>query len=249
MQVLANESDLGGIHPWRDAYRLQMGCQIIHDSIHSRSGWSNEYLLHASNAPIGYGSVVVGGPWTGVPTVYEFYVAPHQQVHAFQAFLALLERSGAVRIEVQSNDVLSTVMLHTFAGEVTSEKILLHDQVTTVHSPAGATFRHATAAEAPDAAEDQLRWHGVVEVEGKVAATGGVLFHYNPPYGDIFMEVAEPFRGRGLGSFLVQELKRVCYEGGHVPAARCDPTNVASRGTLQKAGFAPCGHVLSGSVL
>jgi GNAT superfamily N-acetyltransferase len=68
------------------------------------------------------------------------------------------------------------------------------------------------------------------------------------PYGDIYMEVAEPFRSRGLGSFLVQELKRVCYEGGNVPGARCNPRNVASRKTLQKAGFVPCGHILNGSV-
>lgn len=34
------------------------------------------------------------------------------------------------------------------------------------------------------------------------------------------LAVAEPFRRRGFGAFLVQELKRVCYEGGYVPAAR-----------------------------
>jgi GNAT superfamily N-acetyltransferase len=62
------------------------------------------------------------------------------------------------------------------------------------------------------------------------------------------MEVSETFRRHGLGSFLVQELKRVCYEGGRVPAARCNPRNVASRRTLQKAGFVPCGHILVGSV-
>jgi GNAT superfamily N-acetyltransferase len=88
----------------------------------------------------------------------------------------------------------------------------------------------------------------VVEFEGQVAATGGILFHYNRPYGDIYMDVVESCRRRGLGSFLVQELKRVCYEGGKVPAARCDSGNVASRRTLQKAGFVPCGNILSGSV-
>jgi len=99
-----------------------------------------------------------------------------------------------------------------------------------------------------DISPNQLKWHGVVEIEGKTAATGGILFHYNRPYGDIYMEVAEPFRRRGLGSDLVQELKRVCYEGGNVPAARCNPKNIASRKTLQKAGFVPCGHILTGSV-
>ena len=60
------------------------------------------------------------------------------------------------------------------------------------------------------------------------------------------MDVAEAFRRRGLGAFIVQELKRVCYEGGSVPAARCGADNVPSRRTLQKAGFVPCGHILNG---
>jgi GNAT superfamily N-acetyltransferase len=88
----------------------------------------------------------------------------------------------------------------------------------------------------------------VVEAEGKVAGAGDILFHYNRPYGDIYMKIAEPFRRRGLGSYLVQELKRVCYEGGNVPAARCNVKNAASRKTLQRAGFVPCGHILVGSV-
>jgi GNAT superfamily N-acetyltransferase len=62
------------------------------------------------------------------------------------------------------------------------------------------------------------------------------------------MKVGEPFRNRGLGSFLVQDLKRICYEGGSVPAARCNPKNIASRRTLQKAGFVPCGHIVYGTV-
>jgi GNAT superfamily N-acetyltransferase len=62
------------------------------------------------------------------------------------------------------------------------------------------------------------------------------------------MEVAEPFRRRGLGRYLVQELKRICYQMGSVPCARCNTENVASRKTLQKAGFAPCAHILIGSV-
>ena len=83
-------------------------------------------------------------------------------------------------------------------------------------------------------------------VDGAVAAKGGILFHYNPPYGDIYMEVMEKFRKHGLGSYLVQELKRECYKLGAIPCARCDPTNVVSRKTLQRAGFVPFAHILNG---
>ena len=149
-------------------------------------------------------------------------------------------------MEVQTNDPLATVMLHAFAREVSTDALLFHDRLTTAHAPPGLVFREPLAAEATDTAADDLRWRGVVEVDGKVAAAGGILFHYNRPYGDIYMHVDESFRRRGLGTFIVQELKRVCYEGGHVPAARCNPANLASRRTLQRAGFVPCGHVLCG---
>ena len=94
----------------------------------------------------------------------------------------------------------------------------------------------------------QLRSHGVVEINGTVVAKGGILFHYNRPFGDIYMEVMEPFRRQGFGGYLVQELKRVCYELGSIPSARCNPRNIASRKTLQKTGFVPCGHILIGLV-
>jgi len=106
--------------------------------------------------------------------------------------------------------------------------------------------REPTASEASNADVEERQWRRVVDIDGRVAASGGVLFHYNRPYGDIYLDVEEPFRRRGVGSFLVQELKRACYEGGHVPAARCNTGNVASQRTLQRAGFVPCGHILKG---
>ena len=81
-----------------------------------------------------------------------------------------------------------------------------------------------------------------------MVAWGGVLYHYNRPYGDVYMEVAEAHRRRGYGAYLVQELKRICYEGGSIPAARSNPTNIASHKTLQKAGFVPCALILVGKL-
>ena len=88
----------------------------------------------------------------------------------------------------------------------------------------------------------------VVEANGAIVATGGFLCHYNPPYGDLFMEVDESYRRRGFGSYVLQELKRICYEMGKTPASRCNVSNVASRNTLQKAGLLPCARLLQGEV-
>jgi GNAT superfamily N-acetyltransferase len=63
---------------------------------------------------------------------------------------------------------------------------------------------------------------------------------------DFFTEVDEPYRRRGFGSYLIQELKRVCYEMGRIPAARCNVGDVASRTSLQEAGLMPSARILSG---
>jgi GNAT superfamily N-acetyltransferase len=250
MPTLAHRVELSEIEEMRDIYRHEMGCQIIHDSIHDRAGWSHEYLLTEGETKLGYGSVAVAGPWQANPTIYEFFVLPQHRVRMFDSFIALLTSSGAADIETQSNDPLLTVMLHAFAPTVSSESILFHDRLTTSRELPGAHFRRAAPEDGPQVARQELdsgaTW--VVTFDGVVAAAGDILYHYNRPYGDIYMKVAEPYRRRGVGTFLVQELKHVCYQGGSVPAARCNPKNVASRQTLQGAGFVPCGHILKGTV-
>ena len=248
MKVTAEAVPLERIVGWRDLYRQEMNCQIIHDSLHSRPGWTEEYLLQVDGKVAGYGSIAVGGPWKGKPIAFEFYVLPQYRSRAFDLFETLLAESGAVGIEVQSNDPLITVMLHTFAQNIESESILFHDRLTTAHAPPGVVFRAATPDDALRFLPHQEGADYLLECDGEIAGTGGILFHYNRPYGDIYMEVAESYRRRGLGSFLVQELKRVCYENGNVPGARCNQKNIASRKTLQRAGFVPCGQILSGSL-
>ncbi|MBI3414796.1 MAG: GNAT family N-acetyltransferase [Verrucomicrobia bacterium] len=250
MILTVNPASVAAVQPWRDMHRLEMPCQIIHDSIHGRPGWTQEYFLFADGVPIGYGSLAIAGPWKDKPTIYEFYVAPPRRQQVFALFEILLAASGAVAIETQSNDPLLTTMLHAFAQNVVSESILFEDRFTTAHAPAEAVFRRATPDDSAQVEQRELdsgaKW--LVTVGGAVAAAGDILFHYNRPYGDIYMKVGEPFRRRGVGAYLVQELKRICYEGGNVPAARCNVKNLASRRTLQRAGFVPCGHILTGSV-
>jgi RimJ/RimL family protein N-acetyltransferase len=88
----------------------------------------------------------------------------------------------------------------------------------------------------------------VLEVQGEIVATGGFMTHYNPPFGDLYMEVRPDCRGRGYASFILQEIKKACYAAGRVPAARCPIGNKASRAALLKAGMKVCGFMLLGHV-
>jgi len=238
------------VEPLRNIHRREMNCQIVHDSIHVRQGWTIEYVLTDGRTNCGYGSIAVGGPWKDKPTFYEFYILPEHRSRVFDLFETFLAASEPRFFEVQMNDVMSTVMALTYGRNIGTESIVFQDKEKSALPANGGILRRVTSEQEIQTAMEQRQGGGewLLELNGAVAVKGGILFHYNQPYGDIYMEVAEPFRRRGLGSFLVQELKRECYELGAVPCARCNSTNVASRRTLQRAGFVPVAHILNGSI-
>lgn len=237
--------------PLRARLREESNCQIVHDSIHQRAGWTTSHLLECGGDAVGFGSVAIGGPWKEKPTVFEFYLLPGLRSRAFECFEVFLAGSGARFFDVQSSDTLLTVMLHAYGRDIASEKIVFRDGFTTALPANGAVLRRITPEEEIQACLEERAGGGewALEVDGQAAGHGGVLFHYNRPYGDIFMDVAEPYRRRGLGSYLVQELKRACYALGAIPGARCNPTNLGSRQTLQRAGFVPYAHILNATVV
>jgi len=242
----AQRTEYKEIEALRGLYRQEANCQIIHDSILAR-GLADPYLILKDGRRAGY-----GGVWNkyDVGRVMEFYTLPSARPHALPLFRELLAASQATQIEAQTNIPWMLTLLYDCATGITEEAILFEDAFTTDLACPNGVFRRSTPEDAaamfPHHEEPTGDW--VLETEGAVVATGGFLCHYNPPYGDIFMEVSEPARRQGYGSYLVQELKRVCYEAGKKPAARCNPANVTSRRTLQKAGFLPCGRLLAGKL-
>jgi hypothetical protein len=250
MRLFAKLASAQDILSLRTRFRDEMNCQIVHDSIHRREGWTLSYLLELGGTAAGFGSVAIGGPWKDKPTLFEFYLLPEHRVRAFDFFEALLNASGARFFEVQTNESLTAVLALTYATNIASEKIVFHDQLTTQHSANGAILQSVTAEEEIRICIERRQGGGewLLQLDGSVVAKGGILFHYNRPYGDIYMEVSEAFRRRGLGSYLVQELKRECYRLGAIPCARCNPTNIPSRRTLQRAGFVPFAHILVGTI-
>ena len=229
--------------------REELNCQIVHDSIHRRPGWTLSYVLEQGGMVLGFGSIAIAGPWQDKPTLFEFYVLPEHRARAFDLFAVLLAESGARFFEAQTNDALLLAMVLTWGSEMESEKIVFHDRFTTNLSLPGASLRCLTPAEEIQQAFARRQGGGewVLELDGKDVGKGGILFHYNVPYGDIYMEVDASVRRRGLGAYLVQELKREAWKLGAIPCARCNPANVGSRQTLQKAGFVPFAHILIGS--
>lgn len=246
MKLSARETVWADVRESHERYLREMGCQVVHASLHGRAGWAREFVLECGGRAVGHGSLLVDGPWAGTRTVFEFFVESEARAETFRLFSALVQEGGATHVEAQTNDRWLAAMLLTCGREVEAEKLLFADEVTTEFAARGAVFRGARPEDAARVFAHELEPVGdyVLEVDEEIAATGGVMYHYNPPYGDVFMEVAPKFRRRGLGTYLVQELKRVCRKAGKVPCARCDLDNVASRQTCLRAGFLPVGCVV-----
>lgn len=234
----------------RTRYRCEANGQLVHDSLHSRSGWTETFLFRSGSRDVGFGSVAVAGPWHGKPTIFEFYLLPDWRCHAFELFEAFLDASKSQYFEVQTSDTLLHVMMFVYASEFQTESIVFFDHQTTEWLSQGSVVACVTPRDIIQSAIEQraggAEW--ILSLGGKTVGKGGVLFHYNRPFGDIYMEIDESYRKCGLGSYLVQEIKKATYELGAVPCARCNPSNLASRRTLQKAGFVPYAHIVNAIV-
>jgi RimJ/RimL family protein N-acetyltransferase len=247
MNIEVSRVEVDEIAPLRELHRQAMRCQIMHDSF-PRRGFSDPYLIRVDGRIAGYG-LVANQHWP--ETVHEFYPLPAYRAAALPMFHQLLEVSRATHVLAQTNDRLQTLMLYDCAANIASETILFEDGFTTHLTCPTGVFRKVADADKEGLEKQKLDPGSVwmIESEGVPVATGGVTFHYNPPYCDIYMGVSEGHRQRGFGSYMVQELKRHAHEIGKIPAARCNVANAASRRTLQKAGMLPCARLLVGEVV
>lgn len=246
MNIEIRRVDYEEVKALHELYRQEANCQIIHDSFLVR-GLADPYLILVEGRLAGYAAI---GNKYPPGQLTEFYTLPPMRPFALPICRELLAASGATRMEAQTNMPMMLLLLYDCTRNIFTEALLFEDAFTTHLTAPNAVFRQIRLDES-DAifqhkAEPLGEW--MIEVDGAVVATGGFLTHYNPPYGDIYMEVDEPARKQGYGSYLVQEVKRVCYEAGKKPAARTSPDNIASRQTLQKAGLLPCGYLLIGEV-
>src|SRR5690242_19544380 len=128
----------GEVQALRDLHRAEMNCQIVLDSWHGR-GWTDSYLFRLDVRVAGYG--LVGGVRADPKDVItEFYVLPIHRASALPLFRRLVAVSGARRAEVQTNDVLLTLMLYDCASRIESEVVLFQDALTTSLAAPGAIF-------------------------------------------------------------------------------------------------------------
>jgi GNAT superfamily N-acetyltransferase len=246
MAITVRKVDLETILPLRALFLQEANRQIRFNACHER-GWTDSYLLTIDETAVGYGSIK-GRDIPDRDTVFEFFVVPPFRKFAAELFRRLLETARPGFIECQSNIPLLSSLLYGFARNISADVVLFEDHCVTDLAVPGALLR-------PKSSSDRIFSHAVepagdyvLELGGEILATGGFLLHYNHPFADLYMEVREDCRGRGLGSFLLQEVKRECYLAGRVPAARSSIVNIASHAALCRAGLRVSGFMLTGEV-
>jgi GNAT superfamily N-acetyltransferase len=246
MTVDAIRAEVQDIQAFRALYLQETNCQIRYNACHER-GWTDSYLLKADDLTVGYGSVK-GREIPDRDTVFEFFVIRPFRKLSGLLFGQLVRVSGAGYIECQSNDLLLSGLLSECARDITSDTVLFEDHAVTGQAVAGATVRRRRDTDRVFTHSVEPVGDYVVLLAGEVVGTGGFFLHYNAPFADVYMEIREDCRRRGLGRFLVQEVKKECYLAGRVPAARCAIENTASRATLTSAGLSVCGYMLAGRI-
>lgn len=247
MTLKAIKTELKEILPLRSLFLQENNFQIRYNACHER-GWTDSYLLTLKGESIGYGAVRGQENHSDRDTIFEFYLLPSFRDITSGAFDALLRSSQATLIECQSNDLLLTSVLFEFGQNINSPVILFEDHIKTSIMLEQVIFRMSTEQDIMFDHKAEPIGAYVLERDKEVLATGGFLLHYNKPFADLYMEVREDCRRQGLGSFLIQELKRACYMAGRVPAARCNIENMASKATLLRGGLRVAGYMLFGGV-
>ncbi|NBB19273.1 GNAT family N-acetyltransferase [Runella sp. CRIBMP] len=242
MKLKVQKTTLATIKPFRSLFLQENNFQIRYNACHER-GWTDSYRFTLGQHTVGYGSLK-GQEIPDRDTIFEFYLIPAYRKYAAAFLEELIKISKAVYLEYQSNDALLSSMAYEFARDINAQAILFEDHFVTDIQPPEVQFR----LRRDDDPHVECSGTYVLEFEQKVVATGGIMLHYNVPFADVFMEVSENQREKGLGSYLIQELKRECYQQGRVPAARCALTNKASKAALLKAGFKVAGFMLLGTV-
>ncbi len=243
MKIEIIKSNLETILPLRVIFLNENNLQFVCDKCHYY-GWSDDWLFKIDETIAGYGCVWGTDDRKARDTIFEFFLLPPYRHLATEIFRRFIEATGVIYIECQSNDLLFSSMAFEFSASIVPEAILFEEHMETHWQIPDVRF-----IQKPVDDDNPQHFGGyTLEYNGEELASGGFLTNYNKPYADIYMEVKEGHRGKGYGSFIVQELKKEVYRKGRVPAARCGVTNSISKATLVKAGFRVCGARLKGRI-
>ncbi|MFN3728323.1 MAG: GNAT family N-acetyltransferase [Fimbriimonadaceae bacterium] len=241
--VRAERQTAAQIASSRQKLRDNVNVQLVRDSASHREGVEN-FAFIETDLMIGH-AVVSHGFFDD--RVIEFYLHPGFEGRALECLDALRRTTKVRELEAQTNLALPTWLVHASCPCVEPHNVLFGDTDRYELPLSDAVLRPALPEDVIPETEEPTGTY-VLEVRGEIVGSGGYLTHYNPPFADVYMGIGTPFRGRGYGAWIVQELRRVAREHDYVPAARCNFGNHASCRSLLRGGFCLAGLIIVGTV-
>lgn len=67
----------------------------------------------------------------------------------------------------------------------------------------------------------------------------------NSKYADIGVAVAKKYHRKGIGTYIINNLKKYCNKNNVIAIASCDSENIASKKTLEKAGLVSKNRIIN----
>ena len=238
MQI--TQTTYSAISHLRNDFLDEVNIQFVLDKCY-RYGWADAYGFYINQELVGYGSVWGKDKREDRDTVFEFYVVPQHRDLEEQFFINFCHTSNVPYIECQTNDKLLYPLFKKYTSNISTDAILFADHHSTHFQIPNVRLEKR---EQPNSDDN----HYVLINNAEEVGEGGFMINYNFPYADIYYSIHEQHRRKGFGTFFVQELKAEVYKQNRIASARCNPSNIASKATMLKAGMIVCGKRLSGEI-
>lgn len=216
MELQVANTELKAISALCTLFLHEGNFQFTYDKCHLY-GWAHTYVFTVDGNKAGYRSVWGKDNSEERDSIFEFYIVESYRKLSEIFFAKFHALSGASYIECQSNDLLPS-LLYEHSRNINAEAILFEDHVQTEFVMPEVVLEHVPGDETIRTYEHAC----VLKQHGEIVASGGLMLNYNIPYADLYYDVKEQHRRKGLGSFMVQDLKKEAYRIGRVPAARCN---------------------------
>ncbi len=205
------------------------------------------YAIAMADQPIGYACI------DHAKCLWQFHLVRHATPQGPEIFAQLIGEGLMTAAVISTRDPLSIALCSEFQQRVWCQAYLFEDGWRTCEplpDYTSVTLRLAQPGEAArladlcgdflEAYEPYILNQRLYILEAAIGFLGigladPVLIH--PPYTCIGMFVHPDHRQRGVGAYLIQQLKARVYALGYIPIAGCGYNNVASRKTLERGGM------------
>ena len=123
MNFTVTKTTLDEIRDMSASFLQEMNAQFVCDKCHYY-GWSDDYLFMIDNMKAGYGCVWGTNKREDRDCIFECYLLPHYRFHDTVFFEQLVRISGAIYVEVQTNDQHLAPLFFRYTNNIKAEAIL-----------------------------------------------------------------------------------------------------------------------------